>query len=756
MIFGALGHLAATLDPVRREAAVAAAWDGRRATIEGLITAPVEMRDGRQRVVVRISRLNGTAPSQRFTALATLSPEPALRYGDVIAARGMIALPPEGGNPGEPSLRAALLRRGISALLRVPPYRPVTVLRRDEGNRVTAGVLLLRDRLVAPLLTLPEPYGGVLAGLLFGTQVGVGQDMEDVFLRAGLLHVLVVSGAQVGLLAASTIGVLGLLRARPALRFLLAGAIVLLFATMVGWGAAVGRAAIMALVGLGAVWLRRDTDPPTTLALAALFWLAFQPASLFGLGFQLSFAATWGLLFLSPSLVPPLRPRWLAQLVGATLGAQLAVLPLLAVVFQRVSLAAFPANLLVLPVVAVLVPSGFVLSLIGLLLPRAAAFLAPAFLPPVWAMVALARIFAGAPGAEVWLPPVAWWQAAAAYALLWMLPHVRRRLTASAPVAIRWASVAAGVPIIIAVFTAGGTLPQHLGQPRLMVAVLDVGQGDAILVRGPTGRTMLVDGGGEVEIPGRIRSSGGPAEVGSPPSDRMDIGERRVVPALRRLGVRRLSVVLLSHAHEDHVGGLPAVLQNFSVDLVVDPGVPHPSPSYVRFLDLVRQRRIAYALARRGQRIDLGGGAAAQVLWPPDGEEGTADPEDAVNARSVVARVEFGRIGVLLTGDIEAETEALLVRRGTALESTVLKVAHHGSRTSTTPLFLDAVRPAVAVIPVGRGNLFGHPHGQTLRTLEQRGIRIYRTDRDGAVILRTDGRRLSVETMRTPAAAAVR
>ncbi len=293
-----MGQLAATLDPVRREAAAAAAWDGRRATIEGLITAPVETRDGRQRVVVRISRFDGAPPPQPFTVMATLPPEPPLRYGDVIAARGVIALPPEGGNPGEPSLRAALLRRGISALLRVPPYRPVTVLRRGEGQRVTAGVLLLRDRLVAPLLTLPEPYGGVLAGLLFGAQAGAGQDMEDVFLRAGLLHVLVVSGAQVGLLAASTIGLLSLLRARPILRLLLAGAIVLLFATMVGWGAAVGRAAIMALVGLGAVWLRRDTDPPTTLALAALFWLAFQPASLFGLGFQLSFAATWGLMFL--------------------------------------------------------------------------------------------------------------------------------------------------------------------------------------------------------------------------------------------------------------------------------------------------------------------------------------------------------------------------------------------------------------------------------------------------------------------------
>jgi competence protein ComEC len=595
---------------------------------------------------------------------------------------------------------------------------------------------------VAPLLALPPPYGGVLAGLLFGAQAGATREMEELFLRAGLLHVLVVSGAQVGLLAASVVGMLTLLRAHPALRFLLAGTVVLLFAAMVGWGAAVGRAAIMALVGLGAGWLGRDADAATALALAALLWLALYPASLFSLGFQLSFAATWGLVFLSPALEPPLRPRWLAQIAGATLGAQLAVLPLLAAVFQRVSLAAFPANLLVLPVVAVLVPAGFVLSLVGLVLPPAAFALAPAFLPAVWAIVALARLFAGAPGAEVWLPPVGWWQVVAAYALLGTLPRLRR---AAIRGAVRWAGLAVWGLLVAALLSAGSALPGSLGPRLLVVTVLDVGQGDAILVQSPAGRALLVDGGGEVELPGRSDVSER-ADGERTVATRSDVGARRVVPALRRLGVRRLDVIVLSHAHEDHVGGLPAVLQNFSVDLVLEPGVPHLSPSYTWFLELVRRRRIAYALARQGQRIDLGGGAAAHVLWPPqEGERQEAAGQ--VNARSVVARVVFNRFSVLLTGDIEAETEAQLAR-GEGLQSTVLKVAHHGSRTSTTPIFVDAVRPLYAVISVGRGNFFGHPHVQTLRTLEQRGIRVYRTDRDGAVILRSDGRWLAVETVR--------
>jgi competence protein ComEC len=263
-----------------------------------------------------------------------------------------------------------------------------------------------------------------------------------------------------------------------------------------------------------------------------------------------------------------------------------------------------------------------------------------------------------------------------------------------------------------------------------VVTVLDVGQGDAILIQSPGGRTVLMDGGGEL----------GAQRAG------WDIGLMRVVPALRRAGVRRLDIVLLSHPHEDHVGGLPAVVENFPVGIVLDPGVAHPSPSYLRLLRIIEAGPIGYRKARLGQDIDLGAGTQLSILYPPEFPP-TLDG-DPVHARSVTARLTHGRFAMLLTGDIEAPVERYLIDRGVGLHSQVLKVGHHGSKTSTTPLFLSYVRPRVAIISVGAGNSFGHPHQSTLDALAAAGVVVRRTDLDGAIRITSDGTTFEVETTR--------
>lgn len=225
-----------------------------------------------------------------------------------------------------------------------------------------------------------------------------------------------------------------------------------------------------------------------------------------------------------------------------------------------------------------------------------------------------------------------------------------------------------------------------------------------------------------------------------------DVGEQRVVPALRRMRVRRIDLIMLTHPHEDHVGGLVAVLKNFSVGLVLDSGLAHASPSYARFRELIDTRGIPYILARRGMQLDLGDGMHVVVLLPQEPLiiGSGSDP----NLNSIVARLTYGQVAALFTGDMEALNESQLLDLGDDVRSAVLKVAHHGSDTGTTEAFVDAVRPVVAVISVGTLNPFGHPDPDTVAVLEERGAAVYRTDEHGAVIIETDGRRVRVRTIR--------
>jgi len=256
---------------------------------------------------------------------------------------------------------------------------------------------------------------------------------------------------------------------------------------------------------------------------------------------------------------------------------------------------------------------------------------------------------------------------------------------------------------------------------------LDVGQGDCIFLRTPSGRTILVDGGGRLN---------------APYSDLM--GMKVVTPILRREAVNRIDVMVLTHPHDDHVQGLVPVLRDFYVGMVLDPGIPHGSQSYRRFLSLVKARRVPYRRAMRGQTIDFGDGVRAEVLHPSLAcLSGTSS--DANNS-SIVLRLTYGNSSLLLAGDADAEAEGDILASGVRVRSDILKVAHHGSNSATSDEWLDAVGARLAVISVGRSNPFGHPSRRVLDRLSARGISIRRTDRDGAVIVRFSPNAFSAQT----------
>jgi len=261
--------------------------------------------------------------------------------------------------------------------------------------------------------------------------------------------------------------------------------------------------------------------------------------------------------------------------------------------------------------------------------------------------------------------------------------------------------------------------------PVLRVTVLDVGQGDSLVIQTPGGRVLIVDAG---------RAMG-----------EDDVGRRVVLPFLRAQGINRVDALLLTHADDDHVGGAATLLERITIDRLLVSAVPSDAPLYRRILQAARRRSIPILSLARGQTLDFHDGVIAEILNPPP--EGPPGREHPDNNASLVLRLRYGSTALLLTGDAEREAEKDMLRAGADLRADVLKVGHHGSLTSSSERFLEAVRPRVALLSAGRGNPFGHPHRDILARLAARRIRVFRTDRDGAIALVSDGRALKTRVM---------
>ncbi|NIP57561.1 MAG: MBL fold metallo-hydrolase [Gemmatimonadetes bacterium] len=467
------------------------------------------------------------------------------------------------------------------------------------------------------------------------------------------------------------------------------------------------------------------------LASAFLLLLLVDPGALLRPGFQLSFAGVAGLILGARPLEgvlagpdPGALRRSIASPVAAAIAATLATLPLVAWHFGRVPLVGIPATLLTTPLVALAIPGIVAALLLSTVAPGPAHFLAGGVELLLDAAVAATELAAGLPGAAPWVPR-SW------------VPAGVLGVVAGAVMAARLDGVTGWrrrVLLLVGCLSALIAVPGAEAVARrgaLEMAFLSVGQGDAVALRSPAGRWILVDAG--------------------PRSGSFDAGARRVVPWLRRRGVGRLEALILTHPDLDHLGGAPAVLSSLEVGGVLDPGVADPRVPFGEALEAARRREVGWWGADPGRTLFLDG-VEVRVLHagpPPPGA--AVDPRGSEsNAHSVVLLVSYGGFRALLTGDAPAAVEGWIVRDlGGSVD--LLKVGHHGSRTSTSLKLLEAARPELAVISVGWRNRFGHPHRVVLDRLRGIGARILRTDLHGTVIVRAarDGS-WSVEAERDP------
>ena len=710
------------------------AWyaDDRDVTLEGVVDRRPERTAAGSRLPVRAERLwrdgREFPVSGRVLVYLREGSTPCVT-GDRVRFVATLRLPRNFGLPGEPDYVRSLALKGIAVTAHLRDPGELVLIRGGADSPARAPLDRLAGRLGRFITeSVPGEEGGILRALLLGDRGGVPPEIESAYTRAGVNHILSISGFHVAVVALAVFQLLLLLgRCSETLMLrsdirrlaLLAGVpVVVFYLFLSGAAPATARSVIMIVLVTLALFIHRETDPLNLLIVAALLLLGIEPPLLFDLSFQLSFLALWGLVVLTPIFMKPVQ-RWergavgrLLLLVAASLAAVVATLVPVAYYFHRSSATGIIANLVIVPLL------GYGAVVVGF-----------AALPFVPVAPGIARLLIDLAGFLVYLSD----RIILPLARLPLLPHwtpTRLDLLLSLLCLTCLTSLTGrtrkgiAVAVLAGIMIAGHRPWQERHPPGLELTFFSLGQAESTLIRFPGGETMLVDGGGS------LREGGA------------DVGERLLAPALWSLGVGRFDVVALTHTHPDHLRGLRFIVENFPVGEFWESGRHGESDDY---------RALRAALARQGvpvRRVDgatgplMIGEGRIEPLSPDPGP-----PGGDVNGDSLVFRLVWRELALLFTGDIGAATEARLLAVPARLRSDILKVAHHGSRYSSTEPFLDAVRPTAALVSAGYGNTFRLPAGETLERFTERRIPLYRTDLDGTITLRSGGRGFSVATM---------
>ncbi|HEY5095073.1 MAG TPA: DNA internalization-related competence protein ComEC/Rec2 [Candidatus Eremiobacteraceae bacterium] len=659
--------------------------------------------------------------------------------GHTLLVRGRVTIPGGPRNDGEPAERDELAEQGVAVLLSAPALRNVSIGGPSPGAE--AWLARLRERFAEAVEAhLPPLEASVLEGVLWGNRENLPAELRQEFSDTGTVHVLTTAGLHLGIMTGFIVAVLGLIPLPRIARVSLAVCVAWAYAAVAGLHLPTIRAATMLTAGIAAHESARGRTASAVLAAAAFAVALPQPLALLSPSFSLSFACVGGIALLNPAFEAlGMRgesgwERHAFELVRTSLTVQVALWPLQALYFNAFTPYAVIANLLVVPLIAAVMAVGAAFVIAAVCLPWLAGPLGNLAWWGVTIVTGIVERVAALPGAHVDLPPpshgflILYWCGLAAFALAVRAKVANRAIAA-------WASASA---LALAVVYCVPGIAAAL-DPDLHLDAIDVGQADCLLLRAPGMHAMLVDGGGKLE-----RGGAAGRVVAQPIGD--VIASRTVMPFLLRHWVLHLDAVVLTHPHGDHAGGLPVILAHERVDSIYDSAQLYGGPAYRRALDVVRARHIPYRIARRGEAFDLGPAARVSIL-APEMPLITGSASD-INNNSVVLRVEFGRVAMLLTGDAQSEAEARLLSHGIAgLRAEVLKVGHHGSAYSSTPAFLAAVHPKIAIISCGLHNVFGHPSPRTLEALRAVGAAVYRTDLDGGIAVDLNGEQVTATSV---------
>ena len=703
---------------------------GRRITIQGTVIGDPQIESDRAVYVLDVQAVQQTGRETR-SAKAKVRvghyagfPDPAERSlfeafqtGDVLRVTGILKEPTGPRNPKGFDYKGYLAGRGIYSTMNASG-RNVVFLKKDRSFSIGSMLAWFRRRADISLdRTVGGQEGALLKALLLGQRWTIEPRTVDAFQRTGLAHVLSISGLHIGYI----VTLLHFLFSRSPLQrwtpLILEAMILLLYGLLVGAAPPVARAVVMAVIYSAGKTMGRKSDPINSAGVAAFLILLIRPMDILEAGFQLSFLAVGSIALFYRPIQEKLRflPSKVSSLIAVTLSAQLGTFPLTVYCFNVLTPWSVLTNLVLVPALGLVTMGGFLILPVGMIFPAAAKIAAAP-------LRVLCRLVLAATGFAARLPFASIPAVSPSISAVLVFYSVLLILSRERPAFIRKPYVVCTV--LIGALVAGSFLAEVQKPKDLEVTFVDVGQGDCTLIRTPDGKTILIDGGGK---------------------EGRNVGEDTVLPFLLKNGISSLDLVIMSHCHYDHIGGLLPVLEQLPVDAFMEYPPGQAEPAYLELKETVRRKGIDVLTAKRGQTWRIGSEVKLHILYPEDRVVKSLAQGNENNV-SLVILLEYQDTSVLFTGDVEDRVEYYLTGRIRQENVDILKVPHHGSRTSSTEPFLDAISPKAGVIQVGT-NLFGHPSSQTLDRLKQRGARVYRNDEQGAVRMHYRDNQWRIHTM---------
>lgn len=624
---------------------------------------------------------------------------PSIEYGDSLYIEGEFKQPEEARNYKGYNYKQYLKTKKIIGTVELEKSK---ILKSSNGSFIHNIQKYIRDTING---TLTDEEGNLLLAILLGDKDKLSEDIQESFKTSNLSHMLAVSGAHVsyiilGLTYVLQNSIIGKKNGKIVCIFFL-----LVFMAITNFTPSVTRACIMAVLTLFSGIIYRKSDVYTNISVAASITLIFNPYSLLDLGFQLSYGGTIGIIIFIKRIQEKKSNskviNYIKQMALVSIYANIIIIPIMMYHFNTVSFTFIISNIMASPILGIIVITGFLFIIASITVKPLTRLIAIFIKPILSILIKISQICSKLPFSNILVVTPYMFNVISYYAII--LYCIKSKKNNKCKIIICLLIVLILINFIIYIF------PQ-----KLRIFFIDVGQGDSTLIITPDKKTVLIDGGG---------------------SDSFDVGEKVLLPYLLDRRILKIDYVLISHFDTDHCGGILTIMEKVKVKNIIISEQAEHSENYERFKKLMIHKKIRLIEVKKGDKIKIGRYSEFKILFPTS----RLLSENPLNNNSIVAQFNYNNFKMLFTGDIEKLAEQQILKTEKAeIRADILKVAHHGSKTSSIPEFIKAVRPKIALIGVGKNNTFGHPNQQTIKNLENIKCRIYRTDLQGEIIIKID------------------